>query len=190
VKFPYYTEKDLKNMGFKLVGKDVRVSRLAVIRYPSETTIGNHVAIDPFVYISVPIDIGNRVHISPHVCISGGRKGYCKIGDYCGLAAGVILICSSDDYSGKYLLSPMSPEKYTKITYGKIIMENHSQIATGAIISPNVVIGEGSVVGILSLVRKSLKPWGIYYGIPAKRMKERNKKALKLARRLENGELQ
>ena len=36
-------------------------------------------------------------------------------------------------------------------------------------------IGNGSSVGALSLVAKSLEEWGVYFGAPAKRIKARKK---------------
>ena len=38
---------------------------------------------------------------------------------------------------------------------------------------PGVKISNGSSVGALSLVNKSLEDWGVYLGAPAKRIKTR-----------------
>ena len=51
---------------------------------------------------------------------------------------------------------------------------------------PNLSIGEGSVVGALSFVNKSLKPWGIYFGTPAKRIGERKRNVIKLSKKIDN----
>jgi len=47
---------------------------------------------------------------------------------------------------------------------------------------PGVNIGEGCSVGAMSLVNKSIEPWGIYFGVPARRIKERKKNILELER--------
>jgi len=39
-------------------------------------------------------------------------------------------------------------------------------------------LAEGTSVGAFSLVTKPTKPWGIYYGVPAKRKKERSRRLL------------
>jgi galactoside O-acetyltransferase len=51
-------------------------------------------------------------------------------------------------------------------------------VGTNSVIHPEVVIGEGTSVGSMTLVNKSLAPWGVYIGIPAKRFKERNKEII------------
>ena len=53
-------------------------------------------------------------------------------------------------------------------------------IGANSVILPKVTIKEGSAVGALSLVNKSLDAWGIYFGSPAKRFKSRSKNILKL----------
>ena len=45
---------------------------------------------------------------------------------------------------------------------------------------PGVVIHEGTSVGAMSLVTKSLDSWGVYIGIPCKRIKDRKKTVLDL----------
>ena len=53
-------------------------------------------------------------------------------------------------------------------------------IGTNSTVLPGVELGEGVAVGAHSLVTKSCDPWGIYVGVPAKRMKERSRQLLKL----------
>jgi galactoside O-acetyltransferase len=45
---------------------------------------------------------------------------------------------------------------------------------------PDVIIEEGSSVGALSLVRKNISSWGVYFGIPVNKIKSRHKDILKL----------
>ncbi|MNP64306.1 dTDP-4-amino-4,6-dideoxy-D-glucose acyltransferase [compost metagenome] len=58
-------------------------------------------------------------------------------------------------------------------------MERHVIVGTNAVIFPGVTLAEGCAVGAMSLVTKSTVPWGIYTGIPAKRIKERSRELLK-----------
>jgi galactoside O-acetyltransferase len=53
-------------------------------------------------------------------------------------------------------------------------------IGTNAVIFPGVTIGEGAIIGALSLVRKDVPDWSIYAGIPAKRVGTRRKDFLTL----------
>jgi galactoside O-acetyltransferase len=170
----WYTSEDLRKIGYKSVGEDVMVSEQAIIRYPEETTIGSHVAIDPFVFISVKMDIGSYVHISTHCKVTGNKESYMKMNDYTGLSAGVTVICSSEDYKGP-LTNPMIPMKYRKIERGSVILEKYSVIGADSTIMPNVTIGEGTAIGAKTLITKNLDPWGIYIGIPARRIGERRR---------------
>jgi len=78
----------------------------------------------------------------------------------------------------------MVPEKYIGITQGKVELKRHVIIGSGSVILPQVMIDEGSSVGALSLVNKSLDDWGVYFGSPAKKLKNRSKNLLKLEEEL------
>ena len=58
-------------------------------------------------------------------------------------------------------------------TNGKVILKNNCKIGSHSTVLPGVTIGNGSSVGALSLVTKSLKDWGVYFGSPVKRIKAR-----------------
>ena len=84
-----------------------------------------------------------------------------------------------DDFSGEYLIGPIHPIGTTNVTGGKVTIERFSQIGANCIVFPNITIGEGCAIGAFSLIRNNLEPWGIYFGIPAKKQKERSKTLLK-----------
>jgi galactoside O-acetyltransferase len=181
----FYTVEELRKFPFKSLGKDVRISKLANIRFPELVSIGDHVAIGPFVYISVQMDIGNRVEINPNVTILGSKKSYCKLGDYTFISSGTVLLCGSDDYSGSSLIGRMVPESYRNVTYGKIILEKFSGIGCNCVIFPNVTIKEGTVIGACSMLKETVEPWSIYYGIPAIKKGNRKKDIIQLSRWIE-----
>ena len=45
---------------------------------------------------------------------------------------------------------------------------------------PNAHLAEGCSIGAMSLVTKSTEEWGVYVGIPAKRIRERKRDILML----------
>ena len=174
----FYEENELKKIGFKKIGKNVQISRLASIYTPENIEIGNNVRIDDFCFLIVNIKLGNYIHIGSYTALYG--KYGIEMEDFSGLSSRCLLFTASDDYSGNSLTNPMIPAEYKKINSGKIKVGKHSIVGAGTIILPNIVIEEGVSVGANSLVTKSLKAWGIYFGNPVKLLRERSKNLLKL----------
>jgi dTDP-4-amino-4,6-dideoxy-D-glucose acyltransferase len=160
----------------KYCGVDVRIGSNVIIRNPELVSIGDHVAIDSFCYFTTALEIGNYIHIAPYVSIIGGRKAFCKLEDFTGIAAGSRLICGSDDFLGSGLTNPTIPEKYhADLIFAPIVLEKHALVGTNCVIHPGATIHEGAAVGSCSLVTKSLDAWMIYTGIPARAVKDREK---------------
>ena len=55
-----------------------------------------------------------------------------------------------------------------------ILLEPYGWICARAIVLPGVTVGEGSILGAGSVTARSLDPWWVYAGNPAKRVKPRN----------------
>jgi acetyltransferase-like isoleucine patch superfamily enzyme len=56
---------------------------------------------------------------------------------------------------------------YVNSHRGSITIQSDAWIGTGAVILPNVTIGEGAVVGANSVVTKSVAPYTVVGGVPA-----------------------
>lgn len=56
-----------------------------------------------------------------------------------------------------------------------IYIENHAFLGFGVTVLGGVIIRKGSVIGAQSLVLKNTDEFGIYFGVPAIKLKERNK---------------
>ena len=54
----------------------------------------------------------------------------------------------------------------------------YSWVCARAIVSPGVNLGQGAILGLGSLATKDLEPFGIYAGVPAKKVKERERTAV------------
>jgi acetyltransferase-like isoleucine patch superfamily enzyme len=175
----YYTEEELKEFGFKYVGKNVKISNKASIYNCNQIEIGDYSRIDDFCVISGKVKIGRNVHIAPMCLVAGGEKGI-VFEDFSGLAYGVQVFTQSDDYTGRTLTNPTIPDEYKKELKKEVIIKKHSIVGAGSIIMPGVILEEGTSVGAMSLVTKSTEPWSIYFGIPAKKIKNRKKDLLEL----------
>lgn len=173
----FYTEKELTQVGFKSFGKNVKISRYARIYSPQNITIGDNVRIDDFCILSGNLTIGSHIHISAYVALYGAYG--IELGDYSGVSPQSVIYSAMDDFSGNYLIGPIHPDDFTNVMGGVVKVGNYCQIGSNSVVFPNLTIGEGSVIGACSLVRHNVDEWGIYCGVPVKRIKERSKDMLK-----------
>ncbi|WP_369434049.1 acyltransferase [Psychromonas sp. MME1] len=156
-----------------------RISDKASLYNTEMISIGANSRIDDFCLISGNVTIGRNVHIAAYCNIAGGAPGV-KFDDFSGLAYGCHVFSQSDDYSGKTLTNPTVPDKYKSETYKSVTIGRHVIVGAQSIILPGANLAEGCSVGAMSMVTKPTKSWGIYFGIPAKRIKERSNDLLKL----------
>lgn len=175
----YYTEEQLKQLGFKKIGDNVKISDKASIYNCDQIEIGNNSRIDDFCVISGKIKIGKNVHITPMCLVAGGEIGII-FEDFTTIAYGVKVFTQSDDYSGLTMTNSMVPKQYKNEFKKEVILKKHTIVGAGSIVMPGVVLSEGTSVGAMSLVLKSTEPWGIYIGNPVKRFKDRKKDLLEL----------
>ena len=179
----FYCEEELKEIGFKSIGTNVLISKKCSIYGAQNISIGSNVRIDDFCILSGKIQIGNYVHIAAGVMLFGGDYGII-LEDFVGISSRCAVYAASDDYSGGALTNPTIPDKFRKVTGGTVWFKRHSLVGSGCTVLPNVLVGEGTSIGSMSLVNKSLDDWGICIGIPCKRIKERSKKLLELEKEM------
>lgn len=174
----YYTKPEMKELGFLAIGENVKISRFASFYGKERIKIGNSVRIDDFCILSGNITIHNNIHIAAGCFLFGGDDGI-EICDYANLSSRIAIYAKSDDYSGEYMTNPTIPEEFTNVIQKKVLINKHVIIGTGSVILPGVEIGEGTAIGALSLVIRTIPAWKIYAGIPAKPIKERKNDLLK-----------
>lgn len=175
----YLTQLQLDAFGFKALGKNVRISDKAAIYNPEQITIGDNSRIDDFCIVSGKVSIGRFCHITPMCLVAGGEPGI-TLQDFCTLAYGVKVFAQSDDYSGVTMVNSLIPKKYKNELFAPVLLARQTIVGAGATIMPGVTVAEGCAVGAMSLITKNTLPWGIYTGIPAKRLKDRKRDLLKL----------
>lgn len=175
----YLTRQQLEKLNFKHLGDNVKISEKAAIYDCESISIGDNSRIDDFCIVSGNVVIGRNTHITPMCLVAGGKPGI-YMEDYCTLAYGVKIFSQSDDYSGYTLVNSTIPKKYKNEAMISVHLGKHVIIGSGSIVMPGCDIAEGCSIGAMSLVTKPTKPWGIYFGVPAKRMNSRSKKMLDL----------
>ena len=62
---------------------------------------------------------------------------------------------------------------------GKIVIGKNVKIGANAVVLPNVTIGDGAVIGALSLVKNDVPAGEVWCGIPARFIKKAKKEAEK-----------
>ena len=120
-------------------------------------SVGKNVIIGKTVRIRYPelVEIGDNVIIDDFVYISTSLK----IHSYVHISSGCKIIGGKHSFVEFKEFSTLSP----------------------SVILSNVVLNEGACIGALSLVKTNVEPWGLYAGIPVKKIKIREKdKIIKL----------
>lgn len=156
------------------VGADVFISASVEIRRPHLVIVGSHVAVDSGFYCTVAAELGDYIHIGPHVTAIGGAGSTLRMSHFTTIGAGSRLVCGSDEFLGEGLLGYAVPHRYRdNVQESTVTLAMFASLGTNVVVHPGVTLAEGSVVGSCSLVTQNTEPWTIYHGIPARPVRER-----------------
>lgn len=136
-------------------GKNVHIAEKSDIKGNENVYVGNDVAIGPRSLLwttGAKIFIKDKVIVGPGLSIITGNH---KI-----------------DIVGKYMADVTVNEK-DKEDDQDVTIEKDVWIGANVTILKGVTIAEGCVIGGGAVVTKSTEPYGIYAGVPAKRLKSR-----------------
>lgn len=125
--------------------------------------IGNGVVIKPSVNVKYPwkLEIGAHAWIGERVWIDNLDK--VTIGAHACLSQGATLICGNHNYKSAGF----------DLQLGPINIENGAWIGACASVAPGVRCGSHSVLSMGSVAYADLEAWGIYSGVPAVKVRER-----------------
>jgi len=175
----FLSRKQIDAMGFAAVGQPPRISDKSSFYNCAHISIGDHVRIDDFCVLSAGdggIKIGNHVHVAIYSALVGDAK--ITLGDFSGLSSRVSVYSSSDDYSGVAMTNPTIPLRFRRVKTAPVEIGQHAIIGAGSVLLPGVILEQGVAVGALSLITKNCQAFGIYSGVPARRIKERSRALL------------
>lgn len=178
----YLDQSEVAAMGFRKLGRNVRISSRAAIYDAHLIELGDHCRIDDFCVVSGLVTLGRNVMLTVHCNVAGGQTGV-TIDDFSSLAYGCHVFAQSEDYAGNYLNNSTVPERYRSGTKKPVRIGRHCIVGTNTVIQPGVTLADGTAVYAMSLVTKSTEPWSIYLGNPARRIKSRNRGMLDLEQR-------
>lgn len=175
------SQEQISAMGFASVGQNPKLSDKASYYNCKNIVIGDNVRIDDFCVLSAGvggIQVGNHIHIAVYSSLIGAGK--ITLHDFSNVSSRVAIYSSNDDYSGASMTNPTVPAEFTNVTHADVTIGRHVIIGAGSVVLPGVTLEEGVAIGALSLISKSCKAFGIYSGVPAKRLKDRKKDLLNL----------
>ena len=109
--------------------------------------------------------IGKQAYIAEGLAIAEKLEDSdnLHIGDRVAIGPNVILVTSSDPNFSRIWDS-------VKIQRGKIIINDDAWIGAGAIILPDITIGEGAIVGAGAVVTRNVDAFTKVAGVPAKKI--------------------
>lgn len=126
-------------------------------------TVGKNARISPSVVVWAPwnLTVGDETAISHNVdCYCVDRL---CIGNSVTVSQYSILCTASHDISSPNMRLISAP----------ITLCDQSWICAGAFVGPGVTIGEGAVLGAMSVTTKNLPAWSVYAGNPSRLIKQR-----------------
>ncbi len=182
----YLDSAALRDLGVASVGENTLVHEHTMLVGLENIRIGSNTRIDPWTGLIAGEDgsiaIGDYVHIGMHCYLAGTTSIVME--DFSGLSQGTKIYSATDDYSGGSLTNPTVPEEFCHTTRAPVRLGRHVIIGSGGVILPGVDLADGCSVGALALVTESTEPWGIYAGVPARRVQDRKQDLLEFERRL------
>ncbi|HET0942357.1 TPA: CatB-related O-acetyltransferase [Streptococcus pneumoniae] len=117
------------------------------------------------------VSVGEKTYGGLYV-LSFNKESKLKIGNFCSIAPEVAFILSADHYINQFSTYPFKSKVFDQgdegVSKGDIIIEDDVWIGFRSTILSGVTIGQGAIVGAGSVVTKSVPPYAIVGGVPAK----------------------
>lgn len=93
------------------------------------------------------------------------------IGKHVSVGPNLVCVCEANANNGEEINTyPYVANRATR--KGDIIIEDDVWIGANVTILPGITIGKCAVVGAGSVVTKDLEPYGVYAGVPARKMRD------------------
>lgn len=177
---PYLSREEIAKIGFKSYGENLQISSKVTFYRPERIQLGNNIKIDDFSVLANYITLEDWTFIGLGSCLLASEDAPIILEEFSCVAYRVMVITSSDDYSGNFMTNPTISDQYRNCESKRVCIGKYSIVGANSMILPGCDIGEGVAIGAMSLVTHPTKEWGIYCGNPAKRIKERSKNLLEL----------
>lgn len=111
--------------------------------------------------------VGDNTAISP-LCNIGADDGSIELGSNVAIGPGTVIRAANHRFS--LLDAPIMSQGHTP---GKVVIEEDVWIGANCVITPDVCIGRGAIVGAGAVVTRDVPPCMIVGGVPAREIKRR-----------------
>ena len=150
------------------IGSHCRIARQAIIRANTDDSkavcLGDRVSIHESTLISANrghITIGDNSWLGPNSVICG--NGGVEIGEHVLIASHCVINTVSHNFD-----RTDAPMNHQGTNCDPVFIENDVWIGTGAVVLQGVRIGYGSIIGAGAVVTRSIPPFSIALGVPAR----------------------
>ncbi|GFI49922.1 maltose O-acetyltransferase [Lachnospiraceae bacterium] len=147
----------------RLIVQIISIRKLKRVNHGLNTAIGFRTKLEN----PSNIYIGNNSYVNGGYLVAG-KSSKIQIGDNCLISYEVHIRTKTHKYKNRNLLINQQGE-YEK----SIIIGDDCWIGFGVQIMPGIHIGTGSVVAAGAIVTHDTDPYGVYAGVPARKISER-----------------
>jgi len=158
---------------FRYYGRDVVIENGVLIFHPENISIFDKVYIGHNTilkgYFQGNMVIGEGTWIGQNCFIHSA--GGIVIGKAVGIGPGVKILTSYHQDMDSEV-----PVMFNPLAFGKVEIRDGADIGIGAILLPDITIGEGAIIGAGSLVNSDVEPYSVYAGTPARFIRKRKGK--------------
>ncbi len=148
------------------LGQECVFEPSCLVFHPENIHIGDNVYVGHYAilkaYYKNTLHIGSNTWVGQH-CFFHSAGGI-SIGQGVGIGPGVKILTSHHETPQDPTMGVME----SPLAFAPVVLEDGSDIGTGAIILPGVTVGNNAIVGAGAVVTKDVPKGAICYGAPAK----------------------
>ena len=108
----FLSPEALAAMGFRSLGRDVRLSDKASVHGAARISLGDRCRVDDFAVLSAGVGgiaLGAHVHVAVFASLMGAAR--IELRDFAGISSRVAIYSSNDDYLGGAMTNPTVPSE-------------------------------------------------------------------------------
>ena len=164
----YFSVKELKEKGFKKIGRNVQISK-NVNFYNFKGSIGSNCRIDDNCIFIGKISIGNHVHIAAFNLLSASRhNNKITVSSFTGIGPRCYISCSTEDYLADDISNPTINKKLRKnIIFSDIAIGENVLVGAGCTIIPRnkkkINIGNNVSIATNTIIFNTIRNNSVVY---------------------------